>query len=198
MTTARLEAFADGVFAIAVTLLVLLIEVPKGGDEGLGHALAAQWPQYLAYVLSFATIGIMWVNHHAVLEHFDRVDRAFLFLNLGLLMCIAFAPFPTALVAEHLHERDAALAYGIALTVTACFFNGVWHYGRLRLLRPDADMREVRGITRSYVPGPFMYAGAALVAFASAPASVALYGAIAAVYVSASVWAGGEAEISSR
>jgi uncharacterized membrane protein len=189
--TGRLEAFSDGVFAIAATLLVLLIEVPRDAGDGLGHALVNQWPQYLAYVLSFVAIGIMWVNHHAVLTHFERADRPFLFLNLGLLMCIAFAPFPTALVAEHLHERTAALAYGLSFTVTALFFNGVWHYGRLRLLRPDADMREVRGITRSYIPGPLMYGGATLVAFLSAPASVALYCVIAAVYVSASIWAGG-------
>jgi uncharacterized membrane protein len=132
------------------------------------------------------------VNHHAVLAHFDRTDRTFLFLNIGLLMCIAFVPFPTALVAEHLRSHPAALTYGLTMTVTAIFFSAVWHYGRLRLLRPDADPREIRGINRSYIPGPFLYGGAALVALVSAPASVALYGAIAAVYVSASIWAGGD------
>jgi uncharacterized membrane protein len=186
--TGRLEAFADGVFAIAVTLLVLAIAVPENGER-LGAQLVDQWPQYLAYALSFVTIGIMWVNHHAVLTHFARTDRAFLFLNIGLLMCVAFVPFPTALVAEHLRSSDAALTYGLTMTVTAIFFSGVWHYGRLRLLRPDADMREVRGITRSYIPGPFLYGGATLVALASAPVSVGLYAAIAAVYVSASIWA---------
>ena len=191
MTTARLETFADGVFAIAATLLVLAIAVPEA-EGSLGSRLVDQWPQYLAYALSFVTIGIMWVNHHAVLTHFAGVDRAFLFLNIGLLLCVAFVPFPTALVAENLHSRDAALTYGLSMTVTALFFSGVWHYGRVRLLRPDADPREIRGINRSYIPGPFLYGGAALVALVSAPASVALYGAIAAVYVSASIWAGGD------
>jgi len=184
----RLEAFADGVFAIAVTLLVLEIGIPKSGEE-IGHAITGQWAQYFAYVLSFVTIGIMWVNHHAMLEHFSRADRRFLFLNVLFLMCIAFAPFPTALVAEHLHSTTAALVYGTSFMVTAVMFNAIWHYGRLHLLRPDADPRAVSGITRSYLPGPLMYGGSALVAFASPVASIALYGAIACVYVlSETVW----------
>jgi len=192
--TARLEAFSDGVFAIAVTLLVLEIGIPSTG-AALGHELTAQWAQYFAYALSFVTVGIMWVNHHRLLDHFAYADRTLLFLNVVFLMCVAFVPFPTALVAEHLGSTPAALAYGITMTATALMFNAVWHYGRLRLLRPDADPRAVSGITRSYVPGPLMYGGSALVAFASPQASVALYGLIAAVYVlSETVWGTRETE----
>jgi uncharacterized membrane protein len=194
--TTRLETFADGVFAIAATLLILEIRLPEESD--VGRALLDVWPSYAAYAISFLTIGIMWVNHHAVLDHVRIADRTFLFLNLFLLMCIAFVPFPTRLLAENIgHDGapEAALAYGLALAVTAVFFNAVWHYasrGR-RLLREDASPREVRGITRSYVPGPFMYAGAGLVGLASADVAVALFGAIALVYVSASIWARDEA-----
>jgi TMEM175 potassium channel family protein len=188
--TSRLEAFADGVFAIAATLLVLEIRLP-GEDVG---GLIDLWPSYFAYAVSFLTIGIMWVNHHAMLEHVRLADRPFLYLNLCLLMCIAFVPFPTTLLADHLgHEGapEAALAYGLTLTVTAVFFNAVWHYaaaGR-RLLRNDASPQEVTGITRSYAGGPFMYAAAGLIGLASAPVAAALFAAIALVYVSASVWA---------
>src|SRR5207244_12867929 len=184
----RRQADPAWVSAIAGRLRVAGIGLPKSGEE-IGHAITGQWAQYFAYVLSFVTIGIMWVNHHAMLEHFSRADRRFLFLNVLFLMCIAFAPFPTALVAEHLHSTTAALVYGTSFTVTAVMFNAVWHYGRLHLLRPDADPLAVSGITRSYLPGPLMYGGSALVAFASPVASIALYGAIACVYVlSETVW----------
>jgi uncharacterized membrane protein len=182
--TGRLETFCDGVFAIAITLLILGVELPHDVASGeLGERLMEQWPTYLAYILSFVTIGIIWVNHHTLLRHFDRADRTFLFVNVLFLMCVAFIPFPTGLVAEHVHSEPAAVAYGLTLTATALCFNAIWHYGRLKLLRADADRREVSGITRSYIPGPFMYGTATLVAFASPEASVALYGFIAAVYV---------------
>ena len=184
MTKGRLEAFCDGVFEIAITLLILGVEFPGDVASGeLGHRLTEQWPAYLAYILSFVTIGIIWVNHHAVLGHFRAADRTFLFINVLFLMCVAFIPFPTSLVAEHVHSSPAAVAYGLTLIATALGFNAIWHYGRIKLLRPDADRREVSGITRSYIPGPLMYGTATLVAFASPEASVALYGFIAAVYV---------------
>ncbi len=117
MGLGRLETFADGVFAIAITLLVLEIPHPEV-DENLGRELVAQWHAYLAYVLSFIQIGIVWVNHHALVRHFDRADRPFLFLNLFFLMSIAFLPFPTALVAEDLGNETAMFTYGATLTVT--------------------------------------------------------------------------------
>jgi uncharacterized membrane protein len=189
--TARLETLADGVFAIAATLLVLEIGLPE--ETAVGEGLLEIWPSYLAYALSFLTIGIMWVNHHVICAHVRAADRPFLFLNLFLLMCIAFVPFPTRLLAEHIREdgtREAALAYGLTFTVTALFFNAVWHYaatGR-RLLREDASLREVSGITRSYAFGPLMYGGSTLVALASPSAAIALFCAIAVLYVSTAVW----------
>jgi uncharacterized membrane protein len=191
--TSRLEAFADGVFAIAATLLVIEIQLP---GEDVGEGLLDLWPAYFAYALSFLSIGIMWVNHHVVLSFTREADRAFLFINIGLLMAIAFVPFPTHLYAEHLqHEgaREAALAYGITFVVIAIFFQLFWQYARRRLLRPDADRREVSGINRSYWPGVPLYVGATLVALASPTAALVCFAAIALVYVSASIW--GDEEI---
>jgi len=188
VSTTRLETFADGVFAIAATLLVLEIQLP--GDD-VGQGLLDLWPSYFAYALSFLSIGIMWVNHHVVLSFTREADRIFLFINLFLLMSIAFVPFPTAVFAEHIREegaREGALAYGLTFVVIAVFFQLFWQYASRRLLRPDADRREVSGINRSYLPGVPLYVIATLVALVSPTASLVIFAAIALVYVSASIW----------
>ena len=132
MEKSRLEAFSDGVFAIAITLLVLEIVVPHIEEHGdLGQALLDLWPSYLAYATSFLTIGIMWINHHTVFRQLGETDHRFLFINLGLLMCISFVPFPTTLLADYAwggNGEAAALAYGITLTITALFFTLLWRY----------------------------------------------------------------------
>jgi uncharacterized membrane protein len=186
--TSRLEAFADGVFAIAATLLIIEVKLPAGD---VGQGLLDIWPSYFAYALSFLSIGIMWVNHHVVLSFVREADRTFLFINLFLLMAIAFVPFPTAIYAEHLHEeggREAAVAYGLTFVLIAIFFQFFWQYAKRRLLRPDADRREVSGINRSYWPGVPLYVAATLVALWSAKAALIFFAAIALVYVSASIW----------
>ena len=190
MSTNRLETFADGVFAIAATLLILNVDAQVGeGSGAVGHRLLAIWPSYIAYAVSFVTIGIIWSNHHTVMAQLGRVNRVFLLQNVFLLMCVAFLPFPTRLVAEHLRDRHdlqpAALAYGATMTVMSVFYVTLWLYaarGR-RLLRMDSDPRTVSGITRSYLPGSPLYLTATLLALASPLASVALYGAIALFYV---------------
>ena len=189
MRPARLEAFADGVFAIAATLLILNVDGQIPGDASdLGASILHIWPSYLAYAVSFVTIGIMWVNHHTVMSQIDRTDRRFLFANIGLLMCIAFVPFPTRLVAEHIRgdgAQDAALVYGFTMVATAIMFNITWFYASRggRLLRTDADSAVVSGLTRAYLPGPWIYLAATLVAFLSPAASVILFLAIAVFYV---------------
>ena len=198
MEKSRLEAFSDGVFAIAITLLVLEIVVPHIEEPGeLGQAILDLWPSYLAYATSFLTIGIMWINHHTVFRQLGEVDHRFLFINLGLLMCISFVPFPTTLLADYAwggNGEAAALAYGITLTITALFFNLLWRYAAWnhRLLRPDADPVEVSGISRAYLPGPFMYGGATLVALVSSEASAALFLAVAVFYVGSSSFFGSQ------
>jgi uncharacterized membrane protein len=184
-STQRLEAFSDGVFAIAATLLILDVRV-EGAH--LGAELRHIWPSYAAYAVSFITIGVMWVNHHTVFAQIGRSDRRFLMINVLFLMMIAFVPFPTRLIAEHLRDDQleaAALAYGITLTLTAVFYNVLWFYaaGGRRLLSADADEAVVRGISRSYKPGPWIYLTATLAALISPVLSVVLYAAITVFYV---------------
>ncbi|HEU0194698.1 MAG TPA: TMEM175 family protein [Gaiellales bacterium] len=184
METGRLEAFSDGVFAIAVTLLVLDVKVPETSGS-LGHALAHQWPVYASYAVSFLTVGIMWVNHHVMLRHFDHADRPFLLINVLFLMAISFVPFPTSVVSAYFRESQsattAAVAYGLTMVVVALMFNLVWRYGTHdgRLLRDGYDRREVSGISRTYLLGPVMYGVATLAALASAYLSLALFAALA-------------------
>ena len=197
MDSARAETFSDGVFAIAITLLILNVTLHRTGGT-LGHDLLRLWPSYLAYAVSFLTIGIMWVNHHTIFRHIERVDRLFLLLNLLLLMCVAFVPFPTGIAAEFARSDDsrraAALLYGITLTTTAVFFNSLWLYASRggRLLSPNADRREVSGITRSYIPGAPMYGIATLIAFADSRASLILFAVIALFYALSSSFFGRE------
>jgi len=182
----RVEAFSDGIFAFAATLLILNLAVTPG--RPLGGELAGIWTSYLAYAVSFVTIGIIWVNHHTLMHQIGRVDRTFLMLSVLFLMLIAFIPFPTRLLALYIRTEGAeaaALAYGITLTATAVLINSVWWYaatGR-RLLRQDADEAVVLGIGRSYIIGPVIYLGATLVALISPIASAGLYLAIAVFYV---------------
>ncbi len=197
MSTARLETFADGVFAIAATLLILNVDTGVGSSSrDLGAQLLHIWPSYVGYGVSFLTIGIMWANHHTLMGQIERADRRFLMLTIGLLLCIAFVPFPTRLVAEHIRDggaRPAALAYGATMTAAAVMFLSVWLYASrgMRLLRDDADLRTVRGITRTYAPGSPVYLASTLIAFASPVASVVLYAAIAIFYlVESSVFGG--------
>ena len=185
MPKTRLEAFADGIFAIAATLLTLNLAVTEG--HPLGHELLIIWPQYAAYAISFVTIGIIWINHHTVMHQVAHVDRTFLTLSVLFLAVIAFIPFPTRLLAQHIQDdgaEAAALLYGSTLTLTAIFFNVIWRYaawGR-RLLRQDAEEKAVQGISRSYALGPPIYLAATVVAFKSPVASAALFGVLAIFY----------------
>jgi uncharacterized membrane protein len=190
VSTTRLETFADGVFAIAATLLILNVDAQVSEGAGaIGHRLLEIWPSYIAYAVSFVTIGIIWSNHHTVMHQLGRVDRTFLMLNVFLLMCVAFLPFPTRLVAEHLRDRHdlqpAALAYGATMTVMSVCYITLWLYASRsgRLLHEHYNPRTVSGITRSYLPGTPLYLTATLLALASPVASVAVFAAIALFYV---------------
>ena len=172
MGTSRLETFADGVLAIAATLLILDVSV---GGSPLSTQLARAWPSYVAYMVSFLTIGIIWVNHHAIMDQVARCDRTFLVVNVFFLMVVAFIPFPTRLVAQHLRgdgAEEAAIAYGVTLTLTAVFFNILWFYaargGRLarRVLaqgvrRADrlAHLQAAAGVQDAHRAGPVVAAG---------------------------------------
>jgi uncharacterized membrane protein len=185
--TTRLEAFSDGIFAIAATLLVLEIGV-SARSVNLDHDLLHLWPSYLAYVTSFVTIGIIWINHHHTVSLFGRVDRTMLFLNNLLLLTVAFILFPTKLVGDYLNrpgERAAVLAYAGTLVVMAFVHQVWWQYARRgrRLIADSASESALRSIDLAYGPGVPLYAIAFGLAFASPLASVFFTFAVAAFYL---------------
>jgi uncharacterized membrane protein len=187
--TARLEAFSDGVFAIAITLLVLEIKVPSSIEllrlGGLWPALAERWPNYVGYAMSFLIIGIMWANHHALFQYIRRADRPLMLANLLLLMGVGFLPFPTAILAEHLAEptarTQATVFYGATLIFTSLTFNLVWWTGRRRrrLLGSAFNEQGLRTITRRYAFGPISYALATGLAFVNVWLSLGVHLAVA-------------------
>lgn len=191
--TNRLEAFSDAVLAIAITLLVLDLEVPEDAGGGLGAALLEQWPSYAAYVTSFVTIGIMWVNHHVIVGSMRRVDRVTLFLNLALLLAIATLPFTTSLAASYLRaEAGASLAmavYAAWMAVIAGMFVLMLVYlGRHRsLLRPHVTAAQNRGATQRGMVGVAVYLVAALIAVASPIACLGLCLAMPLYYIVAGI-----------
>lgn len=191
--TARVEAFSDGIFAIAITLLVLNIRVPAPDLTGHGGtllpALLRLWPAYLGYLISFFTIGIMWVNHHSMFVLIRRTDRYFLLLSVLFLMCIAFLPFPTAVLAEYLPEpkgrRVAVALYSATFVLIALAYNALWWYAVRggRLLDEKADREAVQTISSRYLLGPIAYAISFGLAFINAWASLAVHGVLAAFFV---------------
>jgi uncharacterized membrane protein len=186
--TTRLETFSDGVFAIAATLLVLVLELGVEGRHDLGSELTHIWPSYLAYVTSFLTIGIIWMNHHHTVSLLGRVDRTMLFVNNVLLLIVAFFPFPTKLVAGYLNEpgeQAAAIAYASTLVLMAATHEVWWQYARRgrRLIGEHVSEAALRSVDLAYAPGVFMYGAVLVVAFFSPLASVALTLAIAAFYL---------------
>jgi TMEM175 potassium channel family protein len=145
--TARVEAFSDGVFAIAVTLLIL--DVTVDAQRPLGHQLTHIWPSCIAYVTSFLTIGIIWLNHHSIFAKVSHADRTLLLLNALSLMVVAFLPFPTRVVADYLRrdgERGAVVAYGLTMVLMALMFQLLRRYvsGGRRLILDDVPQADGR------------------------------------------------------
>jgi uncharacterized membrane protein len=199
----RAESFSDGVFAVAITVLIFNL-LPIGRDHLSYRVLGDAWPQYAAYVVSFLTIGIMWMNHHTLFGHVRLIDRTLLVLNLLLLMGIVAIPFPTALVAEHLTGPDkaggppAAVVYGVVMIAIAVCYTAIWQY--LLWHAEDLGSRSTREMLRDSIPGlgrgPVLariprwsiggagyLAGVLLAAFVSAAAALAVYGLLAVFYL---------------
>lgn len=165
MTKNRVEAFSDGVFAVAITILVFNVQPPKGAVPGqLMQALGMQWPTYVAYVASFMTIGIMWINHHAMFQRIAHVDRPLLMLNLLLLMVIVLLPFPTSLMGQYVpgggaDARSAATVYaGLAVLISICF-SAVWLYTLTHpaVLVPGMDREVALKAAPRFAVGFLMY-----------------------------------------
>jgi TMEM175 potassium channel family protein len=187
--TGRVEAFSDGVFAIAITLLVLGLAVPHDAPNGsrLLHALLLEWPSYLAFVTSFATIGIMWINHHRLFTLITRVDHSLLLFNGLLLLGVTFVPFPTAVLAEYAQRpggQVAAMVYSGTFAVIAVLWNALWRYAsyKNRLLHPAAHPAAVRAITRAYIFGPLLYLLSVVMAVVAVPLSLAMNAALAVYF----------------
>jgi uncharacterized membrane protein len=192
VTTGRLEAFSDGVIAVAITLLVLNIHVPAPPlpvGKTLAHELAVNWPAYAAYVTSFLTIGIIWINHHVMIRRLREPDHMILFLNLLLLMSIAVLPFATDLMAAYLKQSSgqhlAAAIYGGSFLVMAVFFSILNRH--LLLVKPEHLREEIsverrRQILYRSIAGTFPYAIATALAIVSSYATIAICAAVAVFY----------------
>ena len=193
MSVGRLEAFSDGVFAIVITLLILEIKVPDPGDSQgeLGQALADQWPQYVAYLLSFLVIGIIWLNHHATFNLLGRTNHSLQVLNLLLLLPVSVLPWPTAVLAEYTREgtagdqRAAVILYGLTSTAMAVTFNVLWRYlVRHSELHKEGVSRELLVVrNRRYNVGLAVYPIATLLGLLSVPVFLALMLALAGMYL---------------
>jgi uncharacterized membrane protein len=192
LSLARMEALSDGIFAVAMTLLVLDLHVPTisgaGPSSALAVALGAQWPAYLAYASSFLTLGIIWANHHAMTRTFRTLDHPLMFLNVLLLMVISFIPFSTEVLARYLLGGDAArtamLLYSGAMTLMSVSYFSIWWYAsRAGLLRATLDAAQLSRITRKHIfLGLAPYAVADAVAFVNVWASLALCILVAVIY----------------
>jgi len=163
LRTTRMEAFSDGIFAIAATLLVLDLMIPAVTSKDVSHQLVEQWPTYVAYLVSFATIGNAWLNHSVITEYLARADAILLRLNLALLFFLSVLPFPTHMLAEYRSnqgdERIAVTVYGLNLLAISGFISIVWHYALWqRLVGRDNSDEDVRALTSKLDPSLVSYA----------------------------------------
>jgi uncharacterized membrane protein len=191
--TNRLEAFSDGVFAIAITLLVLNLTVPpldKVAVGGLAGTLQRGWPSYAAYLVSFLVIGIIWVNHHYVFKMISQVDRPLLFINLMLLMAVSVLPFPTALLANYIRHGPAdshlaAAIYSATMLAMSVAFSGLWLWVTRdggSLLHERLDRRQARTALRRFGLGCLVYLLTVGLAFINAVLTLSVHFILAVYY----------------
>ena len=191
MSVGRLEAFSDGVLAIVITLLILDVKVPVSAEGHLGRELAHQWPQYAAYLSSFLIVGIIWLNHHAVVSLLARADHGVQVHNLLLLLPVSVLPWPTAVLAEYLRDgtaadqRVAVLLYGITSSLMAVTFNLLWHYllRHPELRRPEVTRESLAVRNRRFNVGLLSYPVATLIGLVSVPLFLVFVFALAVLYL---------------
>ncbi|HEX9567051.1 MAG TPA: TMEM175 family protein [Thermoplasmata archaeon] len=182
-----MEAFSDGVFAFAITLLALNLRDPAGNGVSLSQGLINEWPSFFALVTSFVTVLIMWMNHHNMFNYIRKIDRRLMLLNGVLLLFVVLTVFNTSLVADHIQQADsnvAATLYAGTFFVLAIVWNGLWWYctsGR-RLLGRDVTDAQANTITRQYRVAPLSYGVALVIAPFSGLASVAVILAVAGFF----------------
>jgi len=197
LTTQRIEAFSDGVFAIAITLLVLEIRVPNVLEAGgvateptsLAAALLGLWPSYFGYVFSFVMIGIYWANHHHIFSLYQRTDHYFVLLNVLFLMFISFVPFPTAVLAEYIDQpiqrQTAVTLYTIGLLLPAIAWLSMWLYASRghHLIDRDLDPQFVRRLTRQFILSNIFYLIAFLLSLWNGTAGMVVCVALSFIYL---------------
>jgi TMEM175 potassium channel family protein len=186
-STSRLGAFSDGVFAIAITLLVLDLAIGVGAHRHLLRALVDLWPSYLAYVTSFLMIGLVWMGHHVIVSISTGVDGRLMKINVALLFVVAFLPFPTRLLGEFIRdphaERVASVFYGVWLLLIWVMLAGLWRYvsGNRRLLPTDFSQTRIDRVTRLFRPNIALYGFAIVLALILPQIAAALFLIIAVV-----------------
>jgi len=187
MNTSRVEAFSDGVFAVAITLLVLQFTVPEVGSGRLFATVLSQWPQLVTYIATFLTVGVVWINHHTIFRNLRAVDRTIQFINLILLMTVVLLPYPTALLGRYLNSGQngsvAAAFYAVVMTLMSVAFLALvaWALTHRELLRPELEAARPGTVLPRFAPGLVVYAVSIGLAFISTWLVVALY-AFNAVY----------------
>jgi uncharacterized membrane protein len=188
VTVSRVEAFSDGVFAVAITLLVLQFAVPDVKSGHLLGALLLQWPLLATYIASFLTVGVIWVNHHTIFSGLKSTDRTLQFINLVLLLFVVLVPYPTQLLARYLTSgidgSVAAAFYGVLMTCMSITFQALvlWAINHPHLLKPEVDAARIRTFLPRFTVGFFVYAISIGLAFVSAWLVVALFAASAVYY----------------
>jgi uncharacterized membrane protein len=189
LSPARLSALTDGIFAIAMTLLVLNLAVPElpaaTAAAQLPHALLALWPKLLSYALSFVVVGVYWVGQHNQFHFLRWVDRPFLWLNLLFLLAVCTIPFSAALLGAYMWVPLAVAIYGLNLSAVGAMLYAIWRYATdgHRLIDPNLAPEAIRTAGRRILVGVAVYAIAALVAAFDSWVSVALYVAMPLFYI---------------
>lgn len=178
--TARLEAFSDGVFAIAITLLILDIGIAPGSESDMTSALINEWPAYLAYFVSFCTVGALWLGHNAMTEYLDHADSVLVRYNLLLLLVVSVLPFPTGLLSEYIREEDAeriaVTIYGVNLLLAVAVLSLMWrHAVRAGLVRGTIGSGEQDELTERLTPGLAGYVVTLGIGLVAPIVAVALY-----------------------
>jgi uncharacterized membrane protein len=194
-TKNRLEALADGVFAIAMTLLVLELSVPlitgTSANAELTQRLLEMWPKFLAYVVSFLVLGVIWINHHLMFHHIKRSDSRLVWINILMLMFVALVPFSTSLLGEYMQTQAAIVAYGANILLCLVMGFALWTYatGRYRLVDSDIDPKLVRRTKFMFLVAALLFLLAMGVSFISPVASFGIYALMALVSI-ISTWLG--------
>jgi len=189
LSTSRLETLTDGIFAIAMTLLVLNLQVPQIPAAlvaaRLPHELGALWPKVLSFVLSFVVVGVYWVGHHNQFHYIRRVDRSFMWINILFLLAIAFIPFSAGLLGAFVRQQLVVAIYGLNLVAVGATLSLIWWYATTdhRLVDADLPPLAVRAGGRRILLGVGLYLLAVALVFVNTWLSVALYILVPILYI---------------